>query len=233
MVVLPCGAAWWCTFSPPRPGGLGGAGPYGPVLAVGGAGAGYVPATTSTPSYLYPTGTSLYFATIDPPTYGSSRFHAYQPGCTTTVVGSASRKGARSPAPDSRPTSNSTTGPPSRRPSRPVAGPGVNPLLLGAVYRPDLGAFQVTYAGHPLYLFDPGPDSFFGANFYETVQPLPPWNTAWYLLSPWGTPATGPGHPRDGVAPDRHDLQLDRAGGRDAARAFPGGADGVGVRLQR
>ena len=50
----------------------------------------------------------------------------------------------------------------------------------------------MTYAGHPLYLFDPGPNSFFGANFYETVQPLPPWNTAWYLVSPWGTPAPGP-----------------------------------------
>ena len=68
----------------------------------------------------------------------------------------------------------------------------MNPFLLGAVYRTDLGAFQVTYAGHPLYLFDPGPDSFFGANFYETVQPLPPEHTAWFLLSPSGTPATGP-----------------------------------------
>ena len=68
----------------------------------------------------------------------------------------------------------------------------MNPFLLGAVYRTDLGAFQVTYAGHPLYLFDPGPDSFFGANFYETVQPLPPEHTAWFLLSPSGAPATGP-----------------------------------------
>ncbi len=74
----------------------------------------------------------------------------------------------------------------------PVAGPGVSGQLLGAVYRTDLGAYQVTYAGHPLYLFDPGPNSFFGANSYETVQPLPPWNTPWFLLSPWGTPATGP-----------------------------------------
>jgi predicted lipoprotein with Yx(FWY)xxD motif len=74
----------------------------------------------------------------------------------------------------------------------PVAGPGVNRFLLGSVYRADLGAFQVTYAGHPLYLFDPGPDSFFGANFFEPAQPLPPEQTAWYLVSPQGTPATGP-----------------------------------------
>jgi predicted lipoprotein with Yx(FWY)xxD motif len=74
---------------------------------------------------------------------------------------------------------------------RPVAGPGVNPWLLGSVYRADLGTYQVTYAGHPLYLFNPGADSFVGANFFETVLPLPPWHTAWYLLSPDGLPAPG------------------------------------------
>ncbi len=73
-----------------------------------------------------------------------------------------------------------------------MAGPGVNPQLLGEVFRVDLGADQVTYNGHPLYLFDPGPNSFFGANFYETVAPLPPWHTAWFLLSPKGRHATGP-----------------------------------------
>jgi predicted lipoprotein with Yx(FWY)xxD motif len=62
---------------------------------------------------------------------------------------------------------------------------------LGAVYRGDLGTWQVTYAGHPLYLFDPGPGSFQGANFIESVSPLPPWHTAWYLLSPNGTPVAG------------------------------------------
>ena len=62
-------------------------GPYGPVLVVGGAGAGFVPATSTTPaSYIFPAGTSLYTPTIDPPTYGTSFFHAYQPGCTTTIV---------------------------------------------------------------------------------------------------------------------------------------------------
>jgi hypothetical protein len=63
-------------------------GPYGPVLVVGGAGAGagYVPATSTTPaSHLYPAGSALYFATVDPPTYGSSWFRQYQPGCTTAL----------------------------------------------------------------------------------------------------------------------------------------------------
>jgi predicted lipoprotein with Yx(FWY)xxD motif len=54
------------------------------------------------------------------------------------------------------------------------------------VYRTDIGAFQVTYAGHPLYLFDPGPFSFAGEDFIETVEPLFPWHTAWFLLSPDG-----------------------------------------------
>ena len=79
----------------------------------------------------------------------------------------------------------------------PVAGSGVNSRLLGAVYRPDLGTYQVTYAGHPLYLFDQGPNSFVGANFYETVSPLPPWHTAWFLVSPAGHARTGTGGPRD------------------------------------
>src|SRR6202034_3032429 len=62
-------------------------GPYGPVLVVGGAGAGYVPASsTAAASYLFPAGTSLYEATTDPPTYGASFFHEYQAGCTTAVV---------------------------------------------------------------------------------------------------------------------------------------------------
>ena len=86
-------------------------GPYGPVLVVGGAGAGYKPATAKKPAhYLFPAGSSLYFPTIDPSTYGSSPFRPYQPGCTTTVVdtgeGPLSCAGGR---PIGRP-----TGPPSR-----------------------------------------------------------------------------------------------------------------------
>ena len=164
-------------------------GPYGPVLVVGGAGAGYVPATSTSPaSYLIPAGTSLYMATVDPPTYGASIFHPYQPGCGVTVVASEADGPLSCTGAETDPTAD---WPAFTTQAPPVAGPGVNRQLLGAVYRSDLGAFQVTYAGHPLYVFDPGPNSFVGANFYETVQPLPPWNTAWFLLTPWGTPATG------------------------------------------
>ncbi len=35
---------------------------------------------------------------------------------------------------------------------RPEAGPGVDRHALGAIVRPD-GAHQVTYHGHPLYLY--------------------------------------------------------------------------------
>jgi predicted lipoprotein with Yx(FWY)xxD motif len=49
---------------------------------------------------------------------------------------------------------------------RPVAGPGV------------------TYAGHPLYLFDQGPGQVTGEGWDEPT--LPPWHGVWYLMSPSG-----------------------------------------------
>src|ERR1700739_4449227 len=62
-------------------------GPYGPVLVVGGAGAGYVPAEPSTPAhYIFPAGSSLYFATVDPPAFGFRFCSRYQAGCMTTLV---------------------------------------------------------------------------------------------------------------------------------------------------
>jgi predicted lipoprotein with Yx(FWY)xxD motif len=164
--------------------------PYGPVLVVGGAGAGYHPATGTTPAgYAYPSGSSLYFATVDPPAFGWPWSRGpYQAGCTTTVVtgtaeGTLSCTGSETDQSADWP-AFTTSGPP-------VAGPGVNPWLLGSVYRSDLGSFQVTYAGHPLYLFSPGANTFAGANFIESVLPLPPWHTAWFLLSPDGQPAPG------------------------------------------
>lgn len=76
---------------------------------------------------------------------------------------------------------------------RPVAGHGVDGGLLGSVNRPGIG-YQVTYAGHPLYLFDGPSDPFapFGEAFLETVAPLPPWHGVWYLVSAHrGVPAPG------------------------------------------
>ncbi len=66
----------------------------------------------------------------------------------------------------------------------PVAGPGVNPALIGRIRRPGIG-YQVTYAGHPLYLFDPSSAPFrpLGEDYLETVAPLAPWHGYWSLVS--------------------------------------------------
>jgi predicted lipoprotein with Yx(FWY)xxD motif len=196
-------------------------GPYGPVLVVGGAGAGFVPATPKKPAhYRFPAGSSLYFATIDPFAGGSSKHNPYQPGCGITVVdtgqGPLSCTGAETDKQADWPAFTTDTAP--------VAGPGVKGRLLGEVSRSDLGTDQVTYAGHPLYLFDPGPNSFFGANFYETVAPLPPWHTAWFLMSPKGTPANGPAAleteaPKQGTTYDTTELATEML-----PNAIPGGA---------
>src|SRR6204780_5087495 len=79
----------------------------------------------------------------------------------------------------------------------PIAGPGVNPRLLGTVTRTDLdlpgvpSVKQVTYAGYPLYRFflDEAAGDTQGANLDDPV-PSPP--GIWYLVDPnRGTPATG------------------------------------------
>ena len=77
----------------------------------------------------------------------------------------------------------------------PVAGSGVHQDLLGTVRRPGVGD-QVTYAGHPLYLFD-GPSHPFvplGEGSLGTVPPLPPWHGLWDLVS------SANGQPAPGVA---------------------------------
>jgi predicted lipoprotein with Yx(FWY)xxD motif len=155
-------------------------GPYGKVLVLGGSGAGPFPA-----------GSSLYVPSIDPPAVDNVVTTPYQAGCTTTLVSAGKGKMLSCTGPE---TDRRADWPAFTTSGRPVAGPGVNPYALGAVYRADLGTFHVTYAGHPLYLFDGGPHSFFGANFYETVSPLPPWHTAWFLMNPAGIPAPGPAH---------------------------------------
>ena len=57
--------------------------------------------------------------------------------------------------------------------------------LLSRVYRKGVG-WQVTYAGHPLYLFDRQAGAVTGEGWFEPG--LPPWHGVWWLLSPYGQP---------------------------------------------
>jgi predicted lipoprotein with Yx(FWY)xxD motif len=57
--------------------------------------------------------------------------------------------------------------------------------LLGRVFRAGVG-WQVTYAGHPLYLFDQMPGAVTGEGWFEPG--LPPWHGVWWLMSPGGHP---------------------------------------------
>lgn len=66
----------------------------------------------------------------------------------------------------------------------PVAGPGVSQKLLGTVTRSGIGT-QITYAGHPLYLFDQAPGQLTGEGWDEPS--LPPWHGLWWLVAPSGT----------------------------------------------
>ncbi len=78
-----------------------------------------------------------------------------------------------------------TTGPP-------IAGPGVSQSLLGTVTRtfegvgrgPSVTQQQITYAGHPLYLFDQGPGQVTGEGWDEPS--MPPWHGLWSLVAPSG-----------------------------------------------
>ncbi|MGH9019561.1 MAG: hypothetical protein ACRDV0_00880 [Acidimicrobiales bacterium] len=75
----------------------------------------------------------------------------------------------------------------------PIAGHGVVAALLGTVARRGIGR-QVTYAGHPLYLFDPSSQPFLpqGEDYMETVAPLAPWHGYWYLVAAaTGNPVAG------------------------------------------
>ena len=97
----------------------------------------------------------------------------------------------------------------------PIAGPGVNPRLLGTVTRTDFDFLpggstvkQVTYAGYPLYRFflDQTAGDTQGTNLDDPVPSQP---GIWYLVDPRrGTPATGRAQlqletaPVDGTGPD-------------------------------
>ncbi|HTT60175.1 MAG TPA: hypothetical protein VMF33_09035 [Acidimicrobiales bacterium] len=130
-------------------------GPYGPMLVAG-----------SGPS----AGTALYFITSD---------HGMSFGCTTTkqnvagqpyvCAGPETDKHAEWPA-------YTTT-------ATPVAGPGAKQSLLGEVNRAGIGE-QVTYDGHPLYLFDDIPGLPSGEAWDEPS--LPADHGMWWLLSPNG-----------------------------------------------
>jgi predicted lipoprotein with Yx(FWY)xxD motif len=130
---------------------------FGPSLAVG-----------SGPFKNY----TLYYITSD---------HGTSFGCTTgvtstpigplTCTGPSSDKNAEWPA-------ITTNG-------KPIAGPGVHQYLLGRVYRRGVG-WQVTYAGHPLYLFDNQPGAVTGEAWDEPG--LPPWHGVWWLISASGQP---------------------------------------------
>jgi predicted lipoprotein with Yx(FWY)xxD motif len=86
----------------------------------------------------------------------------------------------------------------------PMAGPGVNPTLLGTVMRTDIAGLpavrQVTYAGLPLYrfLFDEDPGETEGANLFDPITS--PTGT-WYLVNP----------SRGRVAPGRARIELETA----------------------
>jgi predicted lipoprotein with Yx(FWY)xxD motif len=87
----------------------------------------------------------------------------------------------------------------------PIAGPGVNPTLLGTVTRTDVLSSgpvqQVTYAGQPLYRFflDEAPGETEGANLFDPVTS--PTGT-WYLVAPSrGRPAPGQAQLRLETAP--------------------------------
>jgi predicted lipoprotein with Yx(FWY)xxD motif len=77
----------------------------------------------------------------------------------------------------------------------PLAGPGVNPTLLGTVTRTDIlsgmAVQQVTYAGQPVYAysFDAAPGQTNGADLFDRFTTPP---GVWYLVSPArGLPAPG------------------------------------------
>jgi predicted lipoprotein with Yx(FWY)xxD motif len=130
-------------------------GPYGQMLVVG--------------SGRYK-GFTLYAITSDRPGHF---------GCTTnviTVLGHHGSCAGPSNDPNAEWPAITTNG-------APVAGKGINPRLLGWVSRKGIGR-QVTYAGHPLYLFDPKPGVVYGEGWDEPS--LPPWHGVWWVVSPTG-----------------------------------------------
>jgi len=114
-------------------------------------------------------GYSLYYITSDHgTTFGCSSTTSKTPVGPILCAGPPNDKNAEWPA-------ITTTG-------APVAGTGVSQSLLGRVRR-TFGE-QVTYAGHPLYLFDTMAGSVTGEGWDEPA--LPPWHGVWNLMAPSG-----------------------------------------------
>jgi predicted lipoprotein with Yx(FWY)xxD motif len=79
-----------------------------------------------------------------------------------------------------------TAWPPLRATGKPTAGTGLTASKLGTTTRSD-GTQQVTYNGHPLYLFvkDQKPGQ-------TTGQGVTAFGAAWFALTPLGNQASGP-----------------------------------------
>jgi len=122
-------------------------------------------------------GYSLYFISSDQP-------HKF--GCTTQLhsIGGPSISCTGSPNDQHAEWPAITTK------GAPIAGPGVSQRLLGSVNRKGIGR-QVTYAGHPLYLFDQGPGQITGEGWDEPS--LPPYHGVWWLMTPGGIALPWPG----------------------------------------
>lgn len=122
-------------------------------------------------------GYTVYMITSDqPPTYGCTTKQVNLFGMPIACAGPSNDQKAEWPA-------VTTTG-------SPVAGPGVSQKLLGIVKRAGIGE-QVTYSGHPLYLFETSPDQITGEGWDEPS--IPPWSGLWYLVAPSGEPLAWPG----------------------------------------
>jgi predicted lipoprotein with Yx(FWY)xxD motif len=122
-------------------------------------------------------GYTVYYLTSDnPPNYGCTTVVHQLPVGPIACTGPEGSQSAEWPA-------VTTSG-------SPIAGKGVKQSLLGEVFRSDLNADQVTYAGHPLYLFDMSADQVTGEGFDEPG--LPPWHGLWWVLSPKGTAVPWP-----------------------------------------
>lgn len=132
-------------------------GPFGPMLVAGSG---------------QSAGTALYVITSD---------HGTTFGCTTTKQNIQGMPYVCTGPPSA---TSKAEWPAYTTTATPVAGAGVNKSMLGEVERSGIGE-QVTYDGHPLYLFDSVPGIPTGENYDEPSIPAD--HGEWWLVSPGGT----------------------------------------------